>query len=311
MFETITVLPPAAGAMPDARSTPRPSLPPPDVRIDETLVRRLLSRQGPEFLQEPLVRAGEGWDNVTFRMGIPEAGAAGLAVRLPRRAVAARLLSVERRWLPEVARGFPLPVPLPLLRGRPDAGYPYPWCVVPWITGAPADEARLPATEALVLAEALRILHRPAPVGAPRSPFRGVPLTDRASGVEARLESLGLTDLLPAWRQALVPAGADDGVWIHGDLHARNVIVREGRLAGIIDWGDLTVGDPATDLAAAWTVLPDGEARETFLSAYGASGPARARARGWAVLLACGMADSGDPVHERLGLAIAQRIRGG
>jgi aminoglycoside phosphotransferase (APT) family kinase protein len=279
--------------------------------VDEGLVRRLLAEQAPGYRRETVERVGEGWDNVTFRLGPPDPRYGALAVRLPRRATAALLLSREQRWLAEATRGIGIPAPVPIFRGRPSGMYPYPWSVVPWAEGRTADEAGLPVGEGRRLAHALRTLHRRAPAGAPVSRFRGVPLTDRATGVEDRLTDLGMAGLIPTWRRALDTPRDGLGVWIHGDLHARNVIVRDGRVVAIIDWGDLTVGDPSTDLAAAWAVLDRPETRGAFLNTYGASATQRVRAVGWAIYLAAVMAASGDPVHVRLGRAVAARIQAG
>ena len=299
----------AAGASPHDGAREVSARPRADVDVDESLVRRLLVEQASDYPRETIQRVGEGWDNVTFRLGPPDPRHGALAVRLPRREVAAELLSREQRWLAEVTRGLGIPTPVSLCRGRPSGGYPYPWSVVSWIEGRTADEVGLPVGEGRRLAEALRVLHRPAPADAPVSPFRGVPLADRSAGVEDRLTDLGMAGLIPLWRRALDTPRDDDGVWIHGDLHARNVIVREGRVVGIIDWGDLTAGDPSTDLAAAWAVFDRIETRSAFLAAYGTSPAQRARAAGWAIHLASAMAASEDPVHVRLGRAIAARIR--
>ncbi len=280
-----------------------------EIGTDESLVRRLLEAQAPRIPRESVERVGEGWDNVTFRLGPPDPRHGMLAVRLPRRAVGAELLAREQRWLAGVTRGLDIPVPVPLFRGRPSGGYPYPWSIVPWIDGTTADEGGLSVHEGRRLGRILRTLHRPTPPDAPVSRLRGVPLAARSEGVEDRLTTLGLTGLIPVWRRALDTSRDQDGIWIHGDLHARNVITRHGRIAGIIDWGDLTAGDPATDLAAAWAVLDGSDVRSAFLDSYGTSPDQRTRALGWAVCLASGMVASGEPVHVRLGRAIAARIQ--
>ena len=171
----------------------------------------------------------------------------------------------EQRWLPVVAPRLPLPVPAPVRAGRAALGYPWPWSVVPLLPGQlaarepPAD----PAGAAASLGGFLAALHAPAPPDAPANPNRGIPLAERAAAVTDNLSVLGgLVDrgaATRAWRAALAtPAWGGAPVWVHGDLHPANILVRRGRISGVIDFGDITAGDPATDLSVAWMLLPTG-----------------------------------------------------
>jgi aminoglycoside phosphotransferase (APT) family kinase protein len=103
--------------------------------------------------------------------------------------------------------------------------------------------------------------------------------------------------------------------WLHGDLHPRNVLVEGGALSGIIDWGDITAGDAATDLAAIWMLFDDANARRAALNAYGWLSPATlARARGWAVHLGATLLDTGlvdNPRHARIGERTLLRLHTG
>jgi aminoglycoside phosphotransferase (APT) family kinase protein len=125
--------------------------------------------------------------------------------------------------------------------------------------------------------------------------------------VEERLDRLGLRELVPLWRGAIVSAAASAVVWIHGDLHPRNIVTRNGALAGIIDWGDLTAGDVAADLASAWMLL-DRRGRSAFWEAYQPTDDERSRALGWAVNLASAMVDSQEPNHVRIGRQIVEQL---
>jgi aminoglycoside phosphotransferase (APT) family kinase protein len=176
-----------------------------------------------------------------------------------------------------------LDVPMPVADGAPTAAYPWPWSVVRWVDGDADGGASLAAVDAPRLAEALRDLHVEAPPEAPSNPFRGVPLATRADVVEERLARLKLRELEAPWRAALAAAESTERRWLHGDLHARNVVLRGGRLVGLIDWGDLCAGDTASDLACAWTLFDAPEARAAFWEAYGADPATRARARGWGI----------------------------
>lgn len=287
-----------------------PATPPPEHHIDGALARRLLAAQHPDLSDLPLEAADEGWDNTIFRLGDD------LALRLPRRVLAARLIEHEQRWLPVLAETLPLPIPAPVRTGTPQGDYPWCWSVVPWIDGETADTGALRATEGATFAGFLRALHIPAPGDAPVNPHRAVPLSAKASDTQARLDRLG--DKVPDTVRRIWAEGRDtpvdrDATWIHGDLHARNVLVADGAFSGVIDWGDLTAGDPATDLAAFWTVLPTRETRARAIAAYGPISEATLRrAKGWAaffgiILLDTGLAD--HPRHAAMGAAILRRLR--
>ena len=189
-----------------------------------------------------------------------------LVVRLPRRHVAARLARHEHAWLGVLANNLPIPVPVPVRVGTPSDRYPWPWSIVPWIPGDPADQAPPSADQAGAFARFLRALHRPAPPNAPTNPVRGGSLGERASAVEERLIRLRTVSavftprLQKVWNDALAAPRARESCWLHGDLHARNVLVRNGVITGVIDWADLTAGDVATDLASVWMLFSDSRA---------------------------------------------------
>ena len=265
-----------------------------EVEPDERLVSALLREQHPDLAARPLARVAHGWDNVTYRLGDD------LAVRLPARAPAAPLVEHEQRWLPVLAPLLPVPVPAPVRRGRPGAAYPWAWSVVPWLPGTPSDELAPDDRDAWAdeLGATLAALHRPAPADAPANPFRGVPLADRDAAVTERLAAYDAPHagaLRAAWR-AGVAAPAWDGppVWLHGDPHPANLLTAGGHLSALLDFGDVTAGDPASDLGTVWaTFTSSGRAR--FWAAYAAASPAahdqhrladlRTRARAWAAAL--------------------------
>ena len=296
-------------------ATKSPGTPSAEVEIDTVLVRTLLAEQHPDLADLPLRLVETGWDNVMLRLGDE------LAVRLPRRALSATLIEHEQRWLSEIAPYLPLPVPVPLRIGLPGAGYPWRWSVLHWLEGTAADLALPDADQGPALAAFLRALHRPAPVDAPPNSVRGVPLQKRIIAISERLERVArLTDCItPVVRTCLEQAMAAPidaaPTWIHGDLHSRNVLVQDGALSAVIDWGDMTRGDRATDLASLWNLLPEATSRAAAIQAYGPTSEATwQRARGWAVAFGVMLLDSGlvnDPRLAAAGAATLRRITEG
>jgi aminoglycoside phosphotransferase (APT) family kinase protein len=292
---------------------PTHGLPPAEHPVDAALARALLAGQHPDLAGLPIARAAEGWDNVMFRLGDD------LALRLPRRAVGAELIRAEQRWLPGLAATLPLPIPAPLRTGSPALGYPWPWSVTPWLPGLAAEQAPLRADQAARLGAFLKALHRPAPADAPFNPHRSVTLAERtatapamARVAAARPELIDET-VRQAWRDGLAAALDLAPTWIHGDLHARNVLSEAGALSGIIDWGDMARGDPATDLYGLWMLLPDAAARAAALAAYGGvSAATLARARGWAVAMGVILVEAGgndDPGLAAMGERTLKALR--
>lgn len=288
-----------------------PGTPEAEFVIDEPLVRALLDEQHPEFTNTSLTLIDSGWDNVTYRLG------SDLAVRLPRRGVATTLIENEQQWLPELAANLPLAVPTPVRIGRPQLGYPSAWSIVPWIEGTTADLSPLAADQWASLAEFLSALHTPAPSKAPINAVRGVPLQHRADALAARLQRLReRTDFITpgvdaAWHDALNAPLARQACWLHGDLHPRNVLADAGRIVGVIDWGDITSGDVATDLASIWMLLPTKATRDSALLQYGADAATVKRAIGWAVLFGAVLLDSGlvdNPRHAAIGKTTLERV---
>lgn len=256
-----------------------------EVEVTEDLVRALLVAQAPRYAALPLTPLGQGWDNEMFRLG------QALAVRAPRRAAGAALLGHEIRWLPILGPHLPAPVPTPVFAGEPQGAYPFPWSIVPFVPGHKlGDTVGIGPRFARELGGFLAALHSLAlPKDPPHNPYRtALREPSRGEAVARHLSALGaerdVSGLQALWRAACAAELAAQPVWCHGDLHPFNLIARDAGLAGVIDWGDMTAGDPAVDLAIAWVALTGAE-REAFLEAYGpVRAPTRARARGWALV---------------------------
>lgn len=261
-----------------------------EVRATAEQVRRLVADQCPQWAGlpvTPLPAELEGTDHVLFRIGDT------LAARMPKIASAVDQADSDARWLPLLAPRLPARVPVPLHRGAPGAGYPWPWTVVPWIAGS--TPARLGCDDvelARQLAAFVVALHRVDPVGGPRKPpgSRGSALRHADDGVRRVLPRLAghddgfaVADAEAAW-DACLAAPAWDGpeVWIHGDLQPGNLITDGSRLVAVIDFGALGVGDPAPDVSPAlWTFT--GAARDTYRQAVGYDDATWRRACGWAL----------------------------
>jgi aminoglycoside phosphotransferase (APT) family kinase protein len=283
-----------------------------EVEIDVALVQSLLHDQHPDLAHLPLQLMDTGWDNVMFRLG------EALLIRIPRRRLAATLIENEQDWLPIIAARLPIATPVPVRVGHPGRGYPWKWSILPWLQGATADQSAPNADQARRLAQFLRALHVQAPASAPRNEVRGVPLSRRANATEARMRRLASTthgissEIRQAWQLALAAPVASESTWLHGDLHPRNILVKDGVITGIVDWGDITAGDVATDLASIWMLFGDRRCRQRALQAYGAISPATLqRARGWAVLFGVVLLETGlvdHPQHMIIGRNTLSRI---
>lgn len=266
----------------------RDTVPVPDRRLlDESLVRQLVANQFPRWADLPVRPVPtSGWDNQTFRLG------ERLTVRLPTAQEYALAVDKERRWLPTLAPRVPLPIPVPVERGVPSDGYGFHWSVYEWIDGDPAgiDSIGDLTSFADGLAAFLVALRRVDPTGGPtpglHNWYRGGPLrvydqqVRRACQVlDHRLPSDVVTEI---WRSALEVAWEGGPVWFHGDVAPGNLLVRGGVLSAVIDFGTCGVGDPACDVAIAWTLF-SGQSRAAFRARLDVDAATWARGRAWAL----------------------------
>ena len=255
--------------------------------IDTNLVRRLIEAQFPHWSELPLAPVtSPGWDNRIFRLGDE------MAVRLPSAECYAAQVAKEHQWLPLLAPLLPLPIPRPLAMGRPGEDYPWHWSIYSWLEGKSARETRICDRRrfATDLAGFLRALQRIDAGGGPapgdHNCQRGGPL-DFYDG-EVRRAVLALGDgidragVIGAWEAALAARWEGHPLWLHGDVAAGNLLVRDGLLGAVIDFGCCAVGDPACDLAIAWAFFRRDE-RAAFRAALGPGDEEWARGRGWAL----------------------------
>ena len=255
-----------------------------EIDTDVALARRLVAAQFPQWAGlavEPV--PFRGTDNALYRLGDDK------VVRLPTTPRTVRTLEKERRWLPRLAPHLPLPVPAPLAEGAPGEGYPFTWSVYGWLPGktvieAPIADLRQAAVDLAGFIRALQPIDPTGGLGPGEHNFgRGEPLANRDGPMRAAIDALGVHDRTAAWEEALsVPEWEGPPVWIHGDLDARNVLVEDGRLSAVLDFGSVGVGDPACDVMVAWKLF-DADSREVFRRELAVDDATWARARGWAL----------------------------
>lgn len=255
--------------------------------ITPVVASRLVAAQFPQWAHLHVTAVElDGWDNTTFRLGDD------LSVRLPSAEPYVLQVDKEHQWLPVLAPQLPLPIPEPLARGVPGSGFPRPWSVYRWLAGEPATVERVVDLNrfATSLGDFLAALYRTDPTGGPapgkHNFFRGGPLTtydgetrETISALSAEIDTDAATEL---WDAALAATWHGPSVWIHGDVTGANLLVVDGRLSAVIDFGCSGVGDPACDVTIAWTFF-FGESREAFRDRLPLDEGTWARGRGWAL----------------------------
>lgn len=255
--------------------------------IDTELVKGLIADQFPQWSHLPVEPvAVSGWDNRTFHLGET------MMVRMPSAERYAAQVTKEQLWLPRLARDLPLAIPAPLAMGKPGAGYPWPWSVYEWIEGETAAPERIAdiGQFALDLAGFMTALYRIDPTGGPAAGqhnfFRGGELAvydnEARRAIDALAHEIDTTAATMLWEAALETKWDRPPVWVHGDVASGNLLVRDGRLAAVIDFGSSAVGDPACDLAIAWTLF-EGESRALFRRAMALDDGTWQRGAGWAL----------------------------
>ncbi|MEU4216922.1 aminoglycoside phosphotransferase family protein [Actinoplanes sp. NPDC026623] len=266
-----------------------------EIPIDEAVIRSLLRAQRPDLASLPLSPAGAGTENIMYRLGDE------LLVRLPRTEGKAPPLIKEQAWLPRLAPLLTCRIPEPVHAGTPGAGYPAPWSIYRWIDGTePRPDTVVDwAAFGTDLAAFVRELHGIDLMGATRagelSWYRGGSLKARDEWVGADFDTcrttvdtgLDIDALEEIWRETLaLPEPSGPHGWLHGDLRPTNLLVAEGRLHAVIDFGALSVGYPDAEHATVWD-LP-APARQAYRNLLGLDDHTWARARGWAIAVGIG-----------------------
>ncbi|WDZ76301.1 aminoglycoside phosphotransferase family protein [Ensifer adhaerens] len=288
---------------------------PAELVIDASLVRRLIAAQFPQWsdLEVHPIEPG-GWDNRTFLLGDR------MTVRLPSAERYVLQVEKEHRWLPRLAPVLPLPIPVPLAKGVPGEGFPWCWSVYRWLQGDTLAVERVADLRDMAkdLTHFLRALRQADAVDGPlpgdHNFHRGGPpafYDEQTRQALALLE--GQVDTKTArevWEAALAAPFGGPPVWFHGDVAWGNLLVKDGRLSAVIDFGTSGIGDPACDLAIAWTFF-HGDSREVFRDGIALDRGAWARGRGWtlwkALIVLAGMTGARESEKARQ-LAVIEEV---
>lgn len=257
------------------------------IEINRELVSRLINKQFSEWSIlpiEPVVKSGN--DNRTFHLGNE------MSVRLPSRECYVPQVEKELFWLPKLRPYLSLPISEPIAKGEPAEGYPWVWSINKWLEGETVSYHNISSLNqfAIDLAGFLKELQTinssNGPIAGKHNFFRGGSLSvyneETRTAIESLQSILEPEVLTEIWNAALQSEWQKKPVWVHGDIASGNLLVNEGKLCGVIDFGILGIGDPACDLTMAWTFF-DEESRKTFMDSMGLDKNTWNRARGWAL----------------------------
>jgi aminoglycoside phosphotransferase (APT) family kinase protein len=270
-----------------------------DSKIDVALAQKLVATQFPQWEELSVNRlTSAGTDHALFGLGN------AMLIRLPKRLSAASQIEKEHFWLPKLAPHVTtasISIPSPIAKGASDGSFPWSWGIYAWIDGESMDTARVANTQQLAndLANFVVMMRNAPHDGTPIAPdnmMRGQPLALRdattCQSIQALSDEINMPLAMKVWQHALsAPPWRDTPRWVHGDLLPGNLLVRDGRLCAVIDFGGARVGDPAVDAMPAWTSF-NAETRTIFRHAIEVSDATWNRARGWAlswavIALAC------------------------
>ncbi|MFD6206605.1 phosphotransferase [Peribacillus sp. NPDC060253] len=241
------------------------------------LAGKLIRLQFPEIELKEIKQLGEGFDNTVIQIN------GEFVFRFPRRPIAVTLIQVENQLLPSIAGTLPLDIPEPIFFGKPSTIYPYPF------TGYKIVKGHLPVEGSVAnkiesakrFAHFLKVLHsfpveKARNLGVQPDGLRRLDVSFRQKSLMENVSTLlklGYNDQAYAVKDFVERLGDVDVqhpiTLVHGDIHIRNVLLNdEGILTGIIDWGDVHIGNPAIDFSFLYSYFPK-EARQSFFEIYG------------------------------------------
>jgi len=281
------------------------------VHINISLVRQLIDTQFPQWanLEIKPVEFG-GWDNKTFHLGHT------MTIRLPSSAEYAPQVRKEHCWLPKLRPLLPLPIPIPLAMGKPTNEYPWHWSIYQWINGETASIERIIDINqfAIELAQFLLDLQKIDTNNGPISLSRGCPLTtydaETRQAIMILHNTIDTNATTALWNTAIASIWNKPPLWVHGDIAPNNLLVNNGKLSAVIDFGSMCIGDPACDLAIAWTFLKK-ESREIFRTTLAVDNATWERGRGWALwkaLIICAKLPGTNPLEIEKSMLIIKEV---
>ncbi|MCP3765061.1 aminoglycoside phosphotransferase family protein [Domibacillus sp. A3M-37] len=257
------------------------------IKIDSALVTKLIKEQFPEWahLEIKPVKVS-GHDNRTFHLGID------MSVRLPSALGYVPQVEKEQKWLPILEQKLSLPIPSPIAKGKANEEYPFPWSINKWIEGETVTRENVKDLKQFAndlgefLIELQSIDASEGPLAGAHNFYRGAPLSvydhESRNAIKNNRDVFDESILTRLWDLALDSKWERDPVWLHGDIAVGNILVQDGKLSSVIDFGVLGVGDPSCDAAIAWTFF-DNESRKVFKDVLNIDEGTWNRARGWAL----------------------------
>lgn len=273
--------------------------------ITAELAHKLIIEQFPEFADLPVVSVEkQGHDNRTWRLGNH------LLIRMPTEESYALKVPKEQDLLPKFASCFSIEIPVPVKMGNPSTDYPYAFSIYKWLEGISINllildnncKERLAADLAKFLKELQNIKHIDGPEPGQHNWWRGDHVSVYDSG--AREQIMALSSIinekkaLDLWERACKTQWKHNPVWIHGDFAIGNMLMKDGKLSALIDFGGMAKGDPACDLVIAWTFF-EGKARQIFINEMNLDEDTWLRAKAWALWKAtfelCELKDKNSP----------------
>jgi aminoglycoside phosphotransferase (APT) family kinase protein len=260
---------------------------PNQIDITEHLAQHLIVSQFPQWSHLPIQPVkNSGWDNRTFHLGDE------LLIRMPSSEEYAGQAEKEQTWLPKLASQLPLPIPSPIAMGKPDELYPWAWSINRWLLGEAATQETIYnfSDFAKTLAQFLKSLQsidsRNGPLAGPHSFYRGGSLAvydaETRQAIAVLKDIIDTSAALQLWEEALATFWQKSSIWVHGDISLGNLLVEQGQLNAVIDFGQLAVGDPACDLAIAWTLFED-KSRDAFMQELQLDSDTWLRGQAWAL----------------------------
>lgn len=257
--------------------------------INTELTQKLILEQFPEYGSLPITSVeSQGHDNRTFHLGDE------MLIRMPSDAQYAMKVAKEQDLLPKLASHLSVDIPVPIKMGHPSQDYPYPFSVYKWLEGRSInlidkkaiDLEKLAFDIAKFLKELQAIKDVEGPSPGQHNWWRGDHTSVYDKDAREQITKLaGIIDsdkAMDLWIRALNTKWKKDPVWMHGDFAIGNILMKNGKLSAIIDFGGMGMGDPACDLVIAWVFL-SGKSRDIFINEMNLDEDTWERAKAWAL----------------------------